>query len=66
MIYLWHALIFTLLIDHFPLMTQINFLQEAIIGIFVTVAIASLSYFLLEKPVMNFAKRNLSKNLFRN
>lgn len=61
-IYLWHSLIFTLLIDHFPIMTQINFLQEAMLGIGVIIAVASLSYFLVEKPIMNFAKIHLSKN----
>lgn len=60
-IYLWHPLVFTLLIDHFPLMTQINFLQEGIIGVSVTIAVSSLSYFFIEKPIMDFVKTNLLK-----
>lgn len=63
-IYLWHALAFQLLIDKFPLMTQVNFIQEGMIGIFVTIFVASLSYYFVEKPCINLAKK-YSKNLIK-
>lgn len=57
-IYLWHCLILQLLLNsrkYFSFINELNALQAFFIGIYVTIIVASLSYYFIEKPCLNLA-----------